>query len=87
MKKNYWFRAKKYGWGWSPATWQGWLIIGVYIFLVLFDFNRIDTHSHSASDTLLNFIPETFILTIILIVICYLTGEKPGWHWGDTKKK
>lgn len=27
MKNNYWFRKKKYGWGWVPNSWQGWLVI------------------------------------------------------------
>ena len=26
-----WFKAKKYGYGWYPATWQGWLVILVYL--------------------------------------------------------
>ena len=24
---KYWFKAKTYGYGWTPATWQGWGII------------------------------------------------------------
>jgi len=27
---NYWFRAKRYGWGWGlPITWQGWVVFVV----------------------------------------------------------
>jgi hypothetical protein len=22
-----WFRAKRYGWGWTPTSWQGWLVM------------------------------------------------------------
>jgi hypothetical protein len=25
------------------------------------------------------------ILIVILIVVCLLKGEKPGWRWGDKK--
>lgn len=84
--KRYWFKAKRYGWGWYPGSWQGWLVLGIYLLLVFLDFHRIDSQSHSVSDVLINFIPNSFILTILLIVICYLTGEKPGWRWGDKKK-
>ncbi|WP_269146578.1 hypothetical protein [Xanthomonas oryzae] len=29
-KKDYWFPAKTYGWGWGlPTVWQGWLVYGI----------------------------------------------------------
>ena len=32
---NYWFPAKRHGWGWSyPRTWQGWVVVAVYLALV-----------------------------------------------------
>jgi predicted GH43/DUF377 family glycosyl hydrolase len=27
QKRIFWFRAKEYGWGWYPATWEGWLVL------------------------------------------------------------
>ena len=33
---NYWFPARRYGWGWGlPATWQGWLVLAGYVLLAL----------------------------------------------------
>lgn len=76
--KGYWFRAKWFGWGWTPATWQGWVIIAIYIGLILIISSRVDQNS----------LPVPFILlTLILIVICYLKGEPPHWNWGIPKKK
>jgi hypothetical protein len=28
------------------------------------------------------FIIETVVLVILLIIICYIKGEKPKWQWG-----
>ncbi len=83
--KKYWFAAKTYGWGWTPATWQGWLILVIFVGLIVVNFLRIDAASHSISDTLLAFVPETFLLILVLILICWKTGEKPHWQWGDKK--
>ncbi len=79
-----WFRAKKYGYGWGlPVTWQGWVVLLGYLGFILYDFFRIDKHAHSASDTLRPFIIHVILTTLILLVIAYLTGEKPKWRWGN----
>lgn len=83
--KRYWFKRKLYGWGWTPVTWQGWLVILVFIGLIMLDFRYEDAASHSASDTLFGFVPHVIVLIIILIAICYRTGEKPQWQWGLPK--
>ena len=82
MKKP-WFPAKKYGWGWGlPLTWQGWVVLALYTIFVVWNFVRIDSQSNSVSDTLINVLPEAIGATVVLIIICYLTGEKPRWRWG-----
>ncbi|MSR76398.1 MAG: hypothetical protein EXS68_02295 [Candidatus Ryanbacteria bacterium] len=85
MKKKLWFRAKDYGWGWQPSSWEGWLIIVAYIMGMFFIFWRIDTDSHSASDTLINFIPQSIILTAILIWTASAFGERPEWRWAGRR--
>ncbi|MBP6884068.1 MAG: hypothetical protein KBC06_02445 [Candidatus Pacebacteria bacterium] len=85
--EGYWFKRKIYGWGWTPVTWQGWLTMGVFILLMVLNFNRIESYSYSESDILINFIPQTIILMAVLIFICYKKGEKPRWQWGIPKKE
>jgi hypothetical protein len=30
-EQKYWFRAKRYGWGWGlPITWQSWAVLGLW---------------------------------------------------------
>jgi len=29
--KKYWFRNKKFGIGWVPASWEGWLVLAAYL--------------------------------------------------------
>ncbi|MEI6400054.1 MAG: hypothetical protein WCO58_00840 [bacterium] len=81
-----WFRAKSYGWGWTPCTWQGWAVLVMYLFVVYGNLIFIDNHVHSDSDFIINFFPNTYIVTVFLIIICYATGEKPSWRWGKKEK-
>ena len=80
--KKIWFKAKRYGWGWSPATWQGWLVIFGYIVALT---SLICIFETNIEKFWLSYIISVFILTVVLIYVCYRTGEKPGWHWGDKK--
>ncbi len=84
---GYWFKRKIWGWGWTPARWQGWLTLLIFIVLITANAVRIDSSSHSVSDTLINFLPETVPLVLILIGICYAKGEKPKWQWGFPNKE
>ncbi len=85
--KRYWFRAKKYGWGWWPSSWEGWIVSAVYIFLVFICSLINAPQSFSEKYLLLTILPGVLALSIIFIIICYITGEKPHWQWGDKKNK
>lgn len=72
--KQFWFPAKKYGWGWGlPSAWQGWAVLVVYGFLVFLELNLTKQ-------------PISMILvaatTVFLVLICRLKGEQPQWRWG-----
>ncbi len=84
--RGYWFKRKLYGWGWTPATWQGWLLIGVYLLLVVAFACTLDEKS-SARETVFTFALPVTLLTVTLIRICYSKGEQPAWQWGIKKTK
>jgi hypothetical protein len=76
--QRYWFRAKRYGWGWGlPLTWQGWTVLAVWSAVVIVGFRYL-LPPRVAPDLI-------FVLVMILLLlgICYLKGEPPRWRWGD----
>lgn len=88
MKKRlpdkHWFRAKQYGWGWYPATWQGWLVTFGYLavftaVLVAFEM-RVPEH-HDLPDIGI-FLGVELVLIVALLYVCNRTGERPRWRWG-----
>lgn len=80
--KKLWFKNKRYGYGWTPASWEGWVVLVVYLLMTIFLFRVVDSVNHSGGDTLIDFYLPFLALTAVLIIICYLTGEKPRWRWG-----
>ena len=88
LKNNpdgHWFKAKLYGWGWTPATWQGWMVLLVYVALIVLFASTIDERS-SHREIVFTFGFPAGLLTIALIRICYKKGEKPHWQWGSSKE-
>lgn len=80
--QGYWFKRKLYGWGWTPARPQGWLVILGYVLSVIAVSFIVDEVS-SGMEIVLTFVLPVTLLTIILIGICYKKGERPRWQWGD----
>jgi len=89
--EHYWFKRKIWGWGWTPATWEGWLVLAVFtvIFVrILVPFlDYLDAHPEAGRDVLLPFLVKMGILIFALVAICYKTGESPKWQWGIPEKE
>ena len=76
-KPRYWFPAKRYGWGWgAPATWQGWVVLLVWLAMMLILGPWIVQQSRPLFYAFLSLMVGT------LITICWATGEPPKWRWG-----
>ncbi len=88
--EHYWFKRKIWGWGWVPATWQGWsvtvLYIGLISLLVITKEEAVSGNPDSGSNFLVFGLPF-IVLTSIFIFIAYKKGEKPRWQWGLPKDK
>ena len=78
-----WFRAKRYGWGWYPITWQGWVCILGFLLLLYGNWYRLKDAVMADQKFVVEFVIESFLLSVILILICFIKGESPAWHWGD----
>ncbi len=87
MEREIWFKRKRYGWGWYPSSWQGWLVIlvwlGLFIAGELEFFSRLD--ENPAPEIFVYFFLYTLMLVAALIGICYRHGEPPRWQWGEPK--
>ena len=85
MERRLWFKAKTHGWGWTAATWEGW--VATAIFAAAFGL-WIAYWVHNTGDgqpnLFLGFVP---LLLLIggFILLCLSKGEKPRWSWGRNK--
>lgn len=84
--EGYWFKRKLYGYGWTPATTAGWLVVGVYVVFLFGVMLYVQSHSEEAefSNKIVLII---LAATILLIAISWRTGEPLKWQWGRKDKK
>jgi hypothetical protein len=76
--RQYWFPAKRYGWGWGPpSTWQGWLVLAVFLCLLVAGGVGLLSKGKVAG-----FIGYSVALSILLAAVCWWKGEPPRWRWG-----
>jgi peptidoglycan/LPS O-acetylase OafA/YrhL len=76
--KKLWFKNKLYGWGWTPASKEGWAVLALWLAALL---SIIYLYSDENGLTYFGGVWVAAI-TIGLILICAFTGEKPRWRWG-----
>jgi hypothetical protein len=80
-RREVWFAAKKYGWGWGPpVTWQGWVVMIVWI--VLFTGGLLGIMALPEALRPLLLVLYVVVMVAALITICYMKGETPRWRWG-----
>ncbi|MEM5399896.1 hypothetical protein [Paraburkholderia unamae] len=79
---KYWFRAKRYGWGWGlPLTWQGWVVLVVYVLSIVLSAVFFEPHGHPYA-----FAGLAILATVALSLVCWLKGEPPRWRWGKDRE-
>ncbi len=84
MSGPLWFRAKRYGWGWTPVTWQGWAVMAAYMAVVLgwAGYEVGGTGRRQPISAVWPGLVVILLLTALLIAICWIRGERPRWRWG-----
>ena len=81
-EREYWFRAKRYGWGWGlPATWQGWVVLVAFVALLVLGSNIFPPHKQIWS-----YLAYVAVLAVLLTGICWLKGEPARWRWGGDRE-
>ena len=76
---DYWFPAKRYGWGWGlPLTWQGWVVLGAFVALVTLAVVVFPPRAEPVA-----FAACVLAAAALLVAICWLKGEPPRWRWGE----
>jgi hypothetical protein len=78
LESNYWFPAKRYGWGWDlPRAWQGWVVLAIFACLLLGGALVLLPSRRPGA-----FVAYSALLCVLLVAVCWVKGERPSWRSG-----
>lgn len=86
LQTNYWFRAKKYGWGWGlPSNMRGWisfsLFFGIWIGALLWLVSS-GSNTDQISGSNIAIFAVIFLADIAWFTyVSFRYGESPKWRW------
>lgn len=87
-EKQYWFKAKKYGWGWGlPANRKGWiafsLFLAIWLASLLWLVSTGSPTEQLQTKDIAIFLVILFADILGLLFVSFKYGEPPKWRWGN----
>jgi len=84
---THWFKQKRYGYGATPSSWQGWAIAAAYTAAIV-GLSVWLVGENDPTPRALTFFALVAVLTIFLIAIVARTTEGGlRWRWGDDDRR
>jgi uncharacterized membrane protein YhaH (DUF805 family) len=85
--KKYWFKRRRYGYGWIPVTWQGWATLGALLAVLLITSFVVlpEKPEQPTGSELAIFFGVFLVLVVMLVLISYRKGPRPKWRWGKSE--
>lgn len=83
-KPRYWFKRRRYGFGWTPVTTAGWVTVLVFLVFIIgisAILEAVDNERFSSVKLAIYFL-FTLSAIFILVGISYAKGPTPRWRWG-----
>ncbi len=84
-EQKLWFRAKSFGWGWYPITWQGWIATIAYVLLIVMTVSEVDKNT-PVQQIIKDFLVPFVLSSTLFFMLAWKTGERPTWQWGFKRK-
>lgn len=85
MNNTYWFKRRRYGYGWTPVTWQGWAAVGGFLAITLVGALLSIMFENTANQLAfaITYLITMLLATFLLIAVSIKKSPAPKWRWGS----
>jgi hypothetical protein len=81
--KKYWMKRRRYGWGWVPTAWQGWLFVVLQVAVLLVAASQLPAKpSQPSVGQLVRLFIIVGLVIASLALVSSRTAPSPHWRWG-----
>jgi hypothetical protein len=81
---TYWFKPKRYGYGATPVTWQGWVLVGAAVAVIAAAAILVAPHGRQSPWGWFEFFGiEALVLAVLWVITRRKTDGEWRWRWGD----
>lgn len=82
---QYWFKRRRYGYGWIPVTWQGWLLVALLIVVIALGAPfMLGPEDEITIAQLIRFAMFLAVTVSLFIFITAMHAPKAKWRWGKS---
>lgn len=79
-----WFKRRRFGWGWSPATKEGWLSVGALLLAVAVAATLLAvTTDDDDAWPVIAYLAFVLVALAIFLRVASQHAPKPHWRWGS----
>lgn len=80
---KYWFKRRRYGYGWTPVTWQGWVaVVFALTVTTISSIYIVEGSPDGLTKKTLIYMALPVVAIAILLIASVIKGPKPKWRWG-----
>lgn len=79
---NYWFKRRRYGWGWTPVSREGWLVVAGFVAALVIPAILIDDRLEDSGWWLGGWFAWLAICVIGMFVVTRRHAPPGKWRWG-----
>ena len=80
---RYWFKRRRFGYGWTPVTREGWLTLILYLGAILAGAIVLGAFTVTPPGwTIAVYLAIVLVLTLAVFAITFKKGPTPKWRWG-----
>jgi hypothetical protein len=84
---EFWFKPKTYGYGATPTTWEGWLVVAIYVAALLACVLAVAVRGKTPG----SFAVAGVVVAVVTAAMVWISAIKTDgpwrWHWGNTESR
>ena len=81
VEQDNWYKRRRYGYGFTPVTWQGWLLVGLMILLLVIPAFFL---GQSSNEIVIGYLIYVVVVLSASFYVMLSRSPKPKWRWGKS---